>query len=148
MKKYVLTRSRKSYFIGYIFFVFFALTVVFLYILDIFTGFVIYLLSFPAVYLFLIPEYTRIDKKYFIKEDNVEEVSGIITKKRNIIPWNLVANVKMKKGIIGAMLDYGDIIISTMSGKENIIMRGISSPEKVLRKFEEKIGKRRVINQY
>jgi len=141
-----MTRSRKSFFIGYMFFVLFVLTVLSLYALDVFSDFVVYLLSFPAVYLFLLPEYAKIDKKYFIKEDNVEEVSGIITKKRNIIPWNLVANVSMKKGIVGTMLDYGDIIISTMSGKGDIVMRGISSPEKVLRKFEEKIGKRKIID--
>ena len=141
-----MTRSRKSFFIGYMFFVLFVLTVLSLYALDVFSDFVVYLLSFPAVYLFLLSEYAKIDKKYFIKEDNVEEVSGIITKKRNIIPWNLVANVSMKKGIVGTMLDYGDIIISTMSGKGDIVMRGISSPEKVLRKFEEKIGKRKIID--
>jgi len=141
-----MTRSRKSFFIGYMFFVLFVLTVLSLYALDVFSDSVVYLLSFPAVYLFLLPEYAKIDKKYFIKEDNVEEVSGIITKKRNIIPWNLVANVSMKKGIVGTMLDYGDIIISTMSGKGDIVMRGISSPEKVLRKFEEKIGKRKIID--
>jgi len=146
MRKNIMTRSRKSFFIGYMFFVLFVLTVLSLYALDVFSDFVVYLLSFPAVYLFLLPEYAKIDKKYFIKEDNVEEVSGIITKKRNIIPWNLVANVSMKKGIVGTMLDYGDIIISTMSGKGDIVMRGISSPEKVLRKFEEKIGKRKIID--
>jgi len=120
----------------------FALIVFYLYTLDIFSDFAIYLLSFPVVYLFLLPEYTRIDRKYFIMEDNVEEVSGIITKKRNIIPWNLVSNVKMKKGVFGTMLDYGDIVIGTMSNKGNIVMRGINSPENVLKKLEEKIGKK------
>ena len=92
-----MTRSRKSFFIGYMFFVLFVLTVLSLYALDVFSDFVVYLLSFPAVYLFLLPEYSKVDKKYFIKEENVEEVSGIITKKRNIIPWNLVSNVSMLK---------------------------------------------------
>ena len=146
MRKIIITRSRKSFFIGYVFFVLFVLIILSLYALDVFSDLMIYLLSFPAVYLFLLPEYSKVDKKYFIKEENVEEVSGIITKKRNIIPWNLVANVSMKKGIVGTMLDYGDIIISTMSGKGDIVMRGISSPEKVLRKFEEKIGKRKIID--
>ena len=146
MKKNIITRSRKSFFVGYVFFVLFTLTVLSLYALGNLSDFIIYLLSFPAVYLFLLPEYVKVDKKYFIKEENVEEVSGIITKKRNIIPWNLVANVSMKKGIVGTMLDYGDIVVSTMSGKENIVMRGISSPEKVLRKLEEKIGKKKIID--
>ncbi len=141
----VMNRSRKSFFVGYIFAILFALFVIFVYILDVFPPFFIYLLSFPAIYLFLLPEYNILNNRYLIKDENVEEETGIISKKKTIIPWNLVGHVSMKKSIMGIFLDYGNIIVSSIGGHgEKIVMRGISDPERVLRKIEEKIGKNKV----
>jgi len=141
MKKNTIIRSRKSFFVGYLFVLAFSLILFSLYNKNIVSGFILYLLSFPSIYLFLLPEYIKIHNKYFIKESNIEEISGIIIKKKNIIPWNLVSNVTMKKGILGTMLGYGDITVSTMTGKGNITIKGVNNPEKVLRKIEEKIGR-------
>lgn len=114
-----------------------------LYLMGILSGFALYLFSFPVVYLFLLPEYMRLNSKYIIKEKNIEEVNGIVIKKKNIIPWNLVGNVSMKKSVLGMFFDYGDVIVSAISHEgENIIMKGISQPEKILRKLEKKMGKR------
>jgi len=147
MKKVVFSRSRKSFFVGYMFALFFALIVLFIYIMEIFSPFLIYLLSFPAVYLFLLPEYTILNSSYLLKEENVESVSGIISKKKKIIPWSLVSDVSMHKSILGNFLDYGDIFVNSIGGnKERIVMRGISDPEKALRKIENKIGKGKVIH--
>ena len=108
-------------------------------------AFFVYLLSFPAVYLFLLPEYSKIKSRYYIKDENVEGVEGIIAKKKTIIPWNLVSNVSMNKGVIGSMFDYGDIIVNTIGGRsERLVLRGIKDPEKVLRQIEGKIGKGKV----
>ena len=146
MRKITLKRSRKSFFAGYIFALLFGLIVFSVYVLDIFPMFIIYLLSFPAVYLFILPEYTILNTRYIIKDENVEGVTGIITKKKTIIPWSLVSNVSMRKSLIGMMLDYGDIIVSSIgSERSGIVMRGINDPEKALRKIEEKIGKGKVI---
>jgi len=107
MSKLTLRRSRKSFIAGYVFFLLFGLILYSFYILDIFSGFVLYLLSFPVVYLFFLPEYWIVNNRYLIKEDTVEEVTGVITRKKTIVPWGLVSNVSMKKGIFGRMFDYG-----------------------------------------
>ena len=143
MKETVLKRSRKSFAISYVFALVFALIILFVYIIEIFPLFAIYLLSFPAVYLFLLPEYIKISSKYLIKDESIEEIVGIVTKKKNIVTWNLVTGVSMNKGVLGTMLNYGDITVNSMAGeRNNIVIRGINGPEKVLRQIEKKIGKR------
>lgn len=147
MKKTVLSRSRRSFFIGYIFALVFLSMIFFIYILDIFPPLFIYLLSFPAIYLILLPEYSILNDKYIIKDENVESVSGIIAKKKKIIPWSLVSDVSMKKGVLGVFLDFGDVFVNSIGGtKEKIVMKGISDPEKILRKIENKIGKGKVLH--
>jgi len=143
MKDTVLKRSRKSFIVSYAFALAFVLAILFLYIIEIFPIFVIYLLSFPAVYLFLFPEYIKVSNSYLIKDESIEEVVGIATKKKNIGTWNLVTGVSMSKGILGTLLNYGDITVNSMAGeRNNIVIRGVNEPEKVLRQIEKKIGKR------
>ncbi|MBL7170333.1 MAG: PH domain-containing protein [Candidatus Aenigmarchaeota archaeon] len=144
MKEIVLRRSRRSFFVVYIFVIMFILVILSIYAVFGLSGFMLYLLSFPAVYLFLLPEYSVVNERIIIKSDGVEKVSGIITKKKNVMPWNLVANAGVSKGVFGRMLDYGDIsIIGIGGGESKIIIRGVSSPEEALRKIEEKMGKRK-----
>ena len=143
MKNIVLKRSRRSFFVGYLFAFLFMLVILSLWVIFDLSTFVLYLLSFPVVYLILLPEYSQAYEKVIIKSDSVEAISGIITKKKNVMPWNLVANAGISKGIFGRMLDYGDIFIVGIGGGESkILIRGISNPERYLRKIEEEIGKK------
>jgi uncharacterized membrane protein YdbT with pleckstrin-like domain len=139
MKKFALSSSRKSFFLSYVFALVFGFFIFLFYVLGLFSGFTLYLLSFPAVYLFFLPEYVKISNKYLIKDTNIEEVSGIIIKKRRIIPWNLVSNISMKKGVLGRIFNYGDIVVGGLSPDGGIVMRGISNPENILAKIERKI---------
>jgi len=114
--------------------------------MEIFSGFVIYLLSFPVFYLILEPEYQIMSSRYFLKDESVEGEFGILIKKRIIIPWKLVSRVSMRKDILGRILNYGDIVISTIGqDKSDLVMRGLKNPEKILNEIEERVGSSKII---
>jgi len=146
MAKKYLTKSRRSFLSYYILAIIMGFTLYHFYKSDTFSGFILYLLSFPFFCFLFIPEYEIISNKYYIKDENVENEEGIILKKRIIIPWRLVSQVSMKKNFLGRILNFGDILITTIeSSNKGIIMRGIAHPEKILRQIEEKIGDKRVV---
>ena len=140
------TRSRRSFLFSYLFAIFISIVLFYLYTMEIFSGFVIYLLSFPVFYLILEPEYQIMSSRYFLKDESVEGEFGILIKKRIIIPWKLVSRVSMRKDILGRILNYGDIVISTIGqDKSDLVMRGLKNPEKILNEIEERVGSSKII---
>ncbi len=143
MRNIILKRSRRSFFVGYLLAFLFMLIFFSIYVMFSLSGFILYLLSFPAIYLLLLPEYTIANERVIIKPDSVEGITGIFGKKKTIIPIDRVANVGITRGVFGRILDYGNVFITGIGSVETrIVMRGVSSPEKVLRKIEEKMGKK------
>ncbi len=77
-------------------------------------------------------------RKYVITNNEVMKVEGILRKKRFAIPYQSIADVKMNKGIVGRIFNFGNIEI--MGFKEPIHMKGIKNPEEVLRIIENKVN--------
>jgi len=141
-KKIVFKRSRKSFIGNYILGIFAFLTLFSVHAVFELSALVLYVSMIPIMLLFLEPECAIINNTYTISEDNVSEVRGIISKKREAIPWRLVAHTTMRKSVIGRVFDFGDIIIISASGVENkISFKGIKNPEKILEVIEERVGK-------
>lgn len=88
---------------------------------------------------FLEPEYAIFYTKYSLKEDNVMEVKGILSKKRTAIPYSSISNIVLKKGVIGRILGYGNVLVNSFSGNNRIILKGIKHPEKTFKLIEKKI---------
>jgi len=88
---------------------------------------------------FIEPECVIVYTSYHLKEDNIMEVRGILSKKRTAIPYSSISNLVMKKGVIGRIFGYGNVLINSFSGQNRITLRGIKHPEKAFKVIEKKI---------
>jgi len=92
---------------------------------------------------FIEPESALIYTTYYLKEDNVMEVKGILTKKRTAIPYSSISNIVLKKGVIGRIFGFGSVIVNSFSGENKISLKGIKYPEKTFKLIEKKIQERK-----
>lgn len=131
--------SRKKFFYLYIF----GILVMILYPISEFAvigGVYNYLFIATILIVLLYPEISIFYTNYFIGKDVIIEVKGFIAKKRTTIPVNSISHVVMKKSFTGAILDFGDIVVTSFTDLI-IIFEGISKPEKLLNIIEDMIEK-------
>ena len=94
------------------------------------------------IFLFIFePEGSILYRTYCIGETHVYEIKGILSKRKTSIPYNSIANTVLKKGVIGRLFNFGDIIISGFSG--NIIFKGVVNPDEKFKLIEKNIEKSR-----
>jgi len=77
---------------------------------------------------------------YILTSENVIEIKGIIAKQKTSIPFSSISHVVTKKDIIGAILNYGDVIVTSFTNQV-IMLEGISKPEKTSEIIERKVEK-------
>jgi len=89
-------------------------------------------------YLIQEPIFERIVRQYYVSDNEVTKVEGIITKKRVVIPYQNVADIKLNQGLVARIFNYGDIVISGF--KETIVMKGIKNPYPLYERIKEKVS--------
>lgn len=89
-------------------------------------------------FLFEEPVIERWFRHYRITNNEVIMTEGILRKNRIIIPYQSISNVDVYKGIVGRILDFGDVTV--VGFKNQIIMQGIRSPEVFYRIINNKIS--------
>jgi uncharacterized membrane protein YdbT with pleckstrin-like domain len=97
--------------------------------------------------IFLILLYIEIKifySSYILTKENVIEIKGIIAKQKISIPFSSISHVVTKKDIIGAILNYGDVMVTSFT-EEVILLEGITSPEKISEIIEKKLEKTKMI---
>jgi len=100
------------------------------------------LVCIPLIIIALVePEIVRIYREYFLEEENVTMVEGILSKKRISIPYDQIAGTTMNKTLIGRILKFGDVKISGF--KDEILLKGIKNPEEVYEHFQQIISSRK-----
>jgi len=97
-------------------------------------------LIFLMVITFLVeePVIKRIIGHFLVTDNEVIHVEGIVRKKRTAIPYQSVSDVSVKKGILGRIFNFGDVIITGF--KNDIHMIGIREPEIVYKMIEDKVS--------
>jgi len=97
--------------------------------------------AFMISFLVFQPEIERVYREYEILEDGVMMIEGIFTKKKIFLPYQGVADIMLRKGIIGRMLNFGDIIVQGF--KKKIVIKGVKKPEIVYEKIRKKVEEKR-----
>jgi membrane protein YdbS with pleckstrin-like domain len=101
-----------------------------------------YLIVFGLIivitFMFEEPTIERWIRRYVVTNNEVMKIEGIIRKKKFAIPMQSIADVKLSKGIVGRIFNFGNIEI--MGFKEGISMKGIRNPDEVLRMIENKVN--------
>jgi membrane protein YdbS with pleckstrin-like domain len=95
-----------------------------------------------AVYLAEEVDIERIIRQYVVTNNEIIKIEGVIRKKRIAIPYQSVADIKVIRGVIGRIFNFGNVEITGM--KNNIIMKGIKDPEEIYRIIQNKISRFRV----
>jgi hypothetical protein len=90
------------------------------------------------VFLMEEPSIEQIMRKYIVTNNEVIKVEGLIRKKRISIPHGNVSDIRVRKGVWGRILNFGDIEVTGF--RENIVMKGIRSPDEVYKIIENKIS--------
>jgi len=91
---------------------------------------------------FIEPECCILYTSYYLKEDNVMEIKGVLSKKRTAIPYSSISNIVLNKGVIGRIFGYGNVTINSFSGDNKITLKGMKNPEKTFKFIEKRIQKR------
>lgn len=101
-------------------------------------GFV-YALLFLAGALAEEPFIQRVLTKYLVTNKEVTEIKGIIRKRKKVIPFSSISDIKLEKGVIGRLLNFGTITIYSIRG-EQIEIKGIVNPEKIFNFIKSNIS--------
>ena len=97
-----------------------------------------YFLLMIAMLLFLEPEGIILYRSYRLDSDHISEIKGVFVKRITAIPYRAIADQRLKKGIIGRILNYGDVIVT--GSKAQINMKGIRRPERIYEEIEKKLA--------
>lgn len=106
-----------------------------------FTGTII-VFSFLILITFLIeePVIERTLRRYIITNNEIMKIEGILTKKTTIIPYQSVADIRVTKGVIGRIFNYGDVHVRGVKEGGDIRMKGMKNPEEVQRIIQDKVN--------
>jgi membrane protein YdbS with pleckstrin-like domain len=88
------------------------------------------------------PAIERLIRQYIITKDEVVKIEGFLRKKRTAIPYQSIADIKMGKGIIGRIFNFGNVVVSGF--KDEIIIKGVRNPDEVYRIINHRIRRRQV----
>jgi membrane protein YdbS with pleckstrin-like domain len=148
-KGVVYKTSRVSYMQNYVIAVLVAILLVLIFPYLNFTIFIrtaqeliSYLIVFGLIivitFMFEEPTIERWIRRYVVSNNEVMKIEGIFRKKKFAIPYQSIADVKISKGVVGRIFNFGNIEI--MGFKEGINMKGIRNPDEVLRMIENKVN--------
>jgi uncharacterized membrane protein YdbT with pleckstrin-like domain len=103
---------------------------------------IIFLLGFLILISYLIeePAIERLIRQYYVTDSEVVKMEGLIRKKRVAIPLQSIADLKVRKGVIGRIFNFGDVEIAGF--KDKIVMKGMHRPDEIYRVIKEKISKK------
>lgn len=93
-------------------------------------GLIAFLIEEPAVEGLL--------RKYVVTNNEVMKIEGILRKKKIVIPYQSVADVRIKKGVVGRIFNYGSVEVAGM--KESIFMKAVDNPEEIQRIIQNKLN--------
>ena len=110
--------------------------------LQIYENYIHYFLFFGAIIfvaaLINEPEIKKYFTTYFVSNNEVARIRGIIRKDKVSVPHANITSVNYTKGILGRIFNFGDVIINSSSA--TIKMEGVRNPEEIVRIIENKIS--------
>jgi membrane protein YdbS with pleckstrin-like domain len=83
------------------------------------------------------PVWRRIMHHYIVAEKEIIYKSGLIRKQRMTMPYQSVADVKIEKGVMGRIFNFGDVVLEGF--KNNLTINGIRRPEELYEQLRAKI---------
>lgn len=92
-----------------------------------------------ALYLATEADMEKLVRQYLLTNSEVIKIEGIISKKRIAIPYQSIADIKVIRGVVGRILNFGNIEVTGI--KNVIILKGMKDPEEIYRIIQNKISR-------
>ena len=86
------------------------------------------------------PEWARFRTKFIITMNEVIKHEGILNKERVILPYATVADIRVEKSVLGRILNYGNLSVSSFKAGSDMVMKGIRRPEKVHTMIQNRVN--------
>ncbi|TAL48004.1 hypothetical protein EPN87_01630 [archaeon] len=83
------------------------------------------------------PVWKRMLHHYIVTDREIIYKSGLIKKQRVSMPFQSIADVKVEKGVLGRIFNFGDIVIGGF--KEGMEIHGLRNPEALYEEIRSKI---------
>jgi len=133
--------ARASYISNYIIIILLIFSLTFLPLIEL-DAKILQLISLGAMFFILIllfePETERVLRSYLITNSEITKIEGIVVKKRMAMPYQSVADVRVVKGVLGRIFNFGTIVVKGIKG--DITIKGMKEPEVIYRIIENKIA--------
>ncbi len=103
----------------------------------------IFLLSLPLITYFL--EEPAIEgwiRQYILTKNEIIKVEGILRKRKISIPYQGIADLRIEKGILGRIFNFGNVIVNGF--KEVIVMKGMRNPEEIYKIINYRMSQRQI----
>jgi membrane protein YdbS with pleckstrin-like domain len=84
-------------------------------------------------------------RHYKVSGSEVVKVEGLIAKRRHSIPHQSVGQVKVSKGLLGRLLNYGTVEVEGQNESNTISMRQVHDPDEIRRIIRHKIDSYKVV---
>jgi len=113
---------------------------------ELFSTMVIFVFILIATFLVEEPTVERIVRQYVVTNHEVTKIEGLLRKSKISIPYQSVADVRVEQGIIGRILNFGNVVVTGMvrsekaGGTEAIIMKGVRNPNETYKVIQNKIS--------
>ena len=113
---------------------------------QLFSTMVIFVFILIGTYMIEEPAVERIVRQYVVTNHEATKIEGLLRKSRISIPYQSVADIKVEQGIVGRLLNFGNVIVTGVvrseksSGAESIVMKGLRNPNEVYRVIQNKIN--------
>jgi len=86
------------------------------------------------------PSMERWMRHYIITNNEIIKVEGILTKRRITIPFQSVSDVRVEKGVIGRIFNFGTVHVTGLGKDNSIVMKGMRNPEEIYHIVQNKIS--------
>src|SRR3989304_6543194 len=85
------------------------------------------------------PVWRRMLHHYILTDKEITYKSGLIVKKSVSMPFQSIADVKIEKGVMGRIFNFGNVVVNGF--KDNMVVNGIRNPEELYEQLRVKISK-------
>lgn len=79
-------------------------------------------------------------RHYVISNNEIVKVEGVVSRRRYTIPYQSIAEVKVTKGPLGRILDYGTVDVMAFGEGAAVSMTHMINPEEIQRLIQHKVN--------
>ncbi len=86
------------------------------------------------------PEWARFRTKLIVTMNEVIKHEGILNKERVVLPYATVADIRVERNVLGRILNYGTLSVSSFKAGSDMILKGVRHPNKIHTMIQNRVN--------